>query len=160
MSFWDTIIETNTFNFVILVIIFAVIFKKAKVSEVVNKIKNDITSSIEKAKDEKVNSINNLKNAQAQYDTLDTELKNRLVDAEQKSEAIVSKILSDANEQIKSIERNAQISITAEEKAINAVAVEKTLKSSVALAEKIIVEKLKNNPELHNKFIEESIGEL
>ena len=160
MSFWDTIIETNTFNFVILIIIFAVIFKKLNISEIVSKIKGDIISSIENAISEKENSINKLNDAQGQYDSLDTELKNRKLEAMQKSDAIVSQILSNANDRIKSIESNAKTSILAEEKTINAKAIDKTLKNSTILAEKLIIQKLKEKPELHKKFIQESIGEL
>ena len=41
-NFWNTIVQTNTFNFAILVLIFAIVFKKIKVGDILENLKEDI----------------------------------------------------------------------------------------------------------------------
>ena len=51
-NFWNIIVESNTFNFVVLLIIFAVLCKKMNVASGVEKIKQGIINSINSAKEE------------------------------------------------------------------------------------------------------------
>lgn len=160
MSLWDMILETNTFNFVILLIILAVLYHVLHISQMLENLKNSIITSIENAKFEQANARNRLKDAQTNYDRLGDEIKAREEETIMKSNAIKSKILQDADFKIDAINKNAINMIAAEEKTINAKLTERTLKASIKLAKEIIINKLKENPELHNKFIDESIGEL
>lgn len=160
MSLWNTILETNTFNFIILLVILAVLYHVLHISQMLESIKNNIISSIENAKFEQADAINKLKDAKNSYSKLDDELKVRLEDAEKKSSAIKKQILHDADSRVNAIEQNVINVIASEEKSVSNRITEKTLKASVELAKKIIVDKLEKTPELHNKFIDESIGEL
>ncbi len=160
MSLWDMILETNTFNFIILLVILAVLYHVLHISQMLESIKNNIISSIENAKFEQADAINKLKDAKNSYSKLDDELRTRLDDAEKKSSAIKKQILQDADSRVNAIEQNVINVIASEEKSVSNRITEKTLKASVELAKKIIVDKLEKTPELHNKFIDESIGEL
>ena len=44
-NFWNIIVKSNTFNFAVLLLIFAILFKKLNVSALVEKIKQDIINS-------------------------------------------------------------------------------------------------------------------
>ena len=59
-NFWNLIVESNTFNFAVLLIIFAVLFKKLNISSGVEKIKQDIINTINNAKNERENAKNKL----------------------------------------------------------------------------------------------------
>ena len=76
---------------------------------------------------------------------------------EEKAKAIETQIISSAENQIKYIEKNTDNAVWAEEKIITAKIEKDTFDKASALAKKQIIQMLKNNPELHNKFIKESI---
>ena len=70
---------------------------------------------------------------------------------------IAKQISADTDEKVKLIEKNIERVIGAEEKTISAKMTEKTLNASVELAKRHIQGLLDGNPDLHNKFIDESI---
>ena len=160
MSIWRLIVESNTFNFAILLIIFAVLAEKLHISDAIEKMKQEIVTTIENAKQERENAKSELLSAEKSIENIEDEIKSRLQDASKRAEDISSKIMANTEEQIRSIENNIQKAIETEEKTISADAINQTLQKSVQLAEKHIKKQLKENPELHNKFIEESIGAL
>lgn len=160
MSFWNAIIESNTFNFAILMLIFAIIFKKLDLASVIEKLKNNISESIENAKLKKENSIQRLKDAQNLVQGLDKEISDRLQEASKKAEAIENQILKNTEIQKDYIEKNINNIISSEEKTIGAKAIEKTLKSASKRAEEKVRSILKENPEMHKKLIEKSIEEI
>lgn len=49
-NFWNIIVESNTFNFAVLLVIFAVLYKKMNVADGIEKIKQGIINSINSAK--------------------------------------------------------------------------------------------------------------
>lgn len=157
---WNLIVESNTFNFAILLLIFAVLAEKIHLSEKLEKLKQDITASIENAKLERDNANSELLSARKSVEHLEDEIKSRLNEASKRADGVSEKILEGAQTQINSIEKNMQKAITSEEKTLSIKAAKTTLQNSVKLATKQIKTVLKNNPELHNKFIDESIGAL
>ena len=81
-------------------------------------------------------------------------------DAANRAEGIAKQISADTDEKVKLIEKNIERVIGAEEKTISAKMTEKTLNASVELAKRHIQGLLDGNPDLHNKFIDESIENL
>lgn len=59
-NFWNIIVESNTFNFAVLLLIFAILYKKLNISNTVEKIKQDVINTINNAKTEKENAKTNL----------------------------------------------------------------------------------------------------
>ena len=110
-NFWNIIVESNTFNFAVLLLIFAILYKKLNISNTVEKIKQDV-----------INTIN--------------------------------------NEKVDLIEKNISRVISAEEKTLSAQMTQKTLDASIELAKQHIKSLLKDNMDLHNKFIDESIDSI
>ena len=159
-NFWNIIVKSNTFNFAVLLLIFAILFKKLNVSALVEKIKQDIINTINNAKAERENAKNKLYDAQKSIEHIEEEIKQRLDEASLRGEGIAKQIAANADEQVKLIEKNIARVINAEEKTLSAKITEKTLKASIELAKQHIKNTLVNNPELHNKFIDESIDNI
>ena len=71
IKIWDIIVKSNTFNFAILVIIFAIAASKLNLGEKIEHIKSEIIKSIENAKSEKENAVKFLQKAQSDVANLD-----------------------------------------------------------------------------------------
>lgn len=160
LNFWDIIVKSNTFNFAVLVLIFAVLFKKLNITDTVEKMKLNIIKAIEDAKQERETAKNKLADAKKSTENLDDEIKERLNDAKLRAENLSAQILDNAENQIQMIKKNLDKIILAEEKTLASNMSEKALKSAIELAKQQVIKALEEQPELHNKFIEESIGEI
>ena len=160
MNFWNAILESNTFNFAILLLIFAIFYKKLNVSSLVENLKSEVVKRIEDAKQERLQASQKLKDAQKSVENLDNEIKSQLSDATQKAENLSKQIISSAEEKVQQIKTNTQKVIEGEEKTLSARLNEKVLKSAIELAKERIKNELDANPQLHEKFITESIGEI
>lgn len=159
-NFWNIIVESNTFNFVVLLIIFAVLCKKMNVADGVEKIKQGIINSINSAKEEQERAKEKLKNAEKSIENIDNDIAKQLKSASQRGEGLANQILANTEFKVQQIEKNAKRVIEAEEKTLSAEMTGKTLNSSIELAKRHIIATLENNPELHNKFIDESIENI
>lgn len=160
LNFWKLIVESNTFNFVVLILIFAILFKKINLADTIEKIRLDIVRTIENAKKEQQDAKSKLANAQKAIEHIDDDIKERLNEAGKRAESISKQILENTDNQVALIEKNIERVISAEEKTISASLAQKTVKSSVELAKKQIIEMLESNPELHKKYIDESIANI
>ena len=136
-NFWNIIVESNTFNFAVLLLIFAILYKKLNISNTVEKIKQDVINTINNAKTEKENAKNKLMEAEKSIEHIDEEIKQKLSEASIKGDDIAKQILANTNEKVDLIEKNISRVISAEEKSL-----------------------LKDNMDLHNKFIDESIDSI
>lgn len=159
-NFWNIILKSNTFNFAVLLLIFAVLFKKLNIKNIIEKIKQDIIQSIENAKAEREAAKQKLINAETSAKSVENEIKENLNEASIKAKSLAVQIQRETDLKIKLIEKNIEKVINAEEKTISSNLSQKTLKSAIELAKENIVKTLEENPKLHNKFIEESIGEI
>lgn len=160
MSFWQTIIETNTFNFAILILIFAVLYKKLNVSKIIEDIKLTVIKRLEDAKSKKTEAELKLQNAEKSIKNVNTEIENILSNAEKQASGLSAGIKDSAETKVRNIEENVTKTINAEEKYIANKAISNTINKSVILAEKHIADLLKNQPDLHYKFIEEFLKEI
>lgn len=159
-NFWNIIVESNTFNFAVLLLIFAILYKKLNISNIVEKIKQDVINTINNAKTEKENAKNKLMEAEKSIEHIDEEIKQKLSEASIKGDDIAKQILANTNEKVDLIEKNISRVISAEEKTLSAQMTQKTLDASIELAKQHIKSLLKDNMDLHNKFIDESIDSI
>lgn len=159
-NFWNIIVESNTFNFAVLLIIFAVLYKKMNVSDGIEKIKLGIINSINSVKEEQECAKSKLKKAQKSIENIDNDIAKQLEEASQRGDGLATQIIASADAKVKQIEKNAERVIEAEEKTLSAKMTGKTLDASIELAKKHIVSTLENNQDLHNKFIDESIENI
>ena len=159
-NFWNIIVESNTFNFAVLLLIFAILYKKLNISNTVEKIKQDVINTINNAKTEKENAKNKLMEAEKSIEHIDEEIKQKLSEASIKGDDIAKQILANTNEKVDLIEKNISRVISAEEKTLSAQMTQKTLDASIELAKQHIKSLLKDYMDLHNKFIDESIDSI
>ena len=126
----------------------------------VEKIKQGIINSINSAKEEQERAKEKLKNAEKLIENIDNDIAKQLEYASQRGEGLANQILANTEFKVQQIEKNAKRVIEAEEKTLSAEMTGKTLNSSIELAKRHIIATLENNPELHNKFIDESIENI
>lgn len=157
---WVKIIESNTFNFIILVIILAFIFKKINLSEIINGLQSKIQDSVDKSTTAKENSQKELNKAEALMENVDKDTDKIIKDADRNAIAVAKKIVEGSKPQIEIIEKNADKVIE------NGIMKVKKSLSDIAVKEavKITADNLKtdliSNPNLHKKYIEEALIEL
>ena len=160
MNFWQAVVESNTFNFAVLVLIFVLLFSKLNISQMIENIKNHIVQSIDRAKAEKEAADVKLKNAKDLASGVDAEIQTHIRNAQEKAAAIETQIIEKAHIQEKYIDKNVDNLIFAEEKNIGNSAIEKTMQKASETAKEKIKSLLSSTPDLHKKFIEESIRKI
>lgn len=157
---WNLIVESNLFNFIIFIILFALIFKKFDIKGLLESARQKVINFIELSKQEKEEALSKLTKAQSSIANLENELKVIIDDAGKSAEIIKEKILTEAQKQLESIESSAEKFILAEEKQLVAKLAKTTSKASVEVAKAHISNVLNETPTLHEKYINESIDEL
>lgn len=159
-EFWDIIVKTNTFNFAILVIIFAVIFVKLNVPQILENIKNDIASTINNARAEKDLAEKELRKTTKLVKNTDKEVEEKLSIAKTNAKTLTNDINKNTKNQILHIESNITKVIDSEEKKVNSELSSKTVNSAIDLAQKTIIQNLKKDKNLHLKLLDKSLDEL
>lgn len=157
MNIWNIIVESNTFNFIIMVAIFAIIAKKMNITVLINNIKQSIIDKINRADSNKAEAQERFSNAKKLTKNIDKDIKNNIDNAMKKADAIEAQIIAEAESKVNYLKKNAESVIKSEEKLIENNIINNTIKISSELAKEKIIAALNSNPELHNKYIEESI---
>jgi len=157
---WNVFVTSNTFNFVVFIALFALLFKKVNFKGMLEGMQKKVETFIENAKKEKEEALQLLNKAESSVANLDNELKDIVEDAEKSAQVISKKVLTEAEKQIESIEANATRIIKAEEKQLVAKLEKSASKASVEVAKTHIKNVLGQTPSLHEKYINESIDEL
>ena len=107
MDIWNIIVETNTFNFIIFVIIFAIILKLAKVGNLITSMQSKVNQYVNDSTTAKENSELELKRAEEKVQKVGTEIKEIMDNADLNAMRLGRKILADANIQSEGILLNA-----------------------------------------------------
>ena len=160
ISVLKLLLTSNFINFIIMLYVLAYVFKKFNLG-------NGIDASIEKVKDtiiksdeEKAKAGDLVNNAKALLENLPKEVKDIEDIAKNKTEVFKNKIEADTNKIIANLEDNIGKAISIEEKKVSNLLTDKTSKASIELAKLQIQKMLKENPDLHNKFILDSLDEF
>ena len=159
-NFWNHIVETNTFNFIVMVVIFVIIFQKINLSSLIQKIQENVVTAISNAQKEKADADKALKNAKKAVKNTDLEIEESIKTAKSNAKNLASEIKKYSDEQISKLKESIDIVIGAEEKKFSAKLQGDTLTESIKLAKENIIQKLADNPKLHEKLLDESIKEL
>ncbi len=160
MEFWNVIVQSNTFNFLIFIGLFALLFKKINFGAMMDSLQAKVMVLIEDAKRAKDDSINELKKTQEVSSKVPIEVKNILDNAEVTADRLGKRILEDAEKQVNSIYKNTDGVVESEGQKIISTLSKKTALASLELAKAHIVKTLQVKPQYHAKFIEDSINEL
>ncbi len=157
---WNFIVTSNFFNFVVMVLILAWIVTKFDLINVLENIKINIQNTIKKAEEEKAAAEKELINAKKSVENLESEIKEKIDSAEKQAEKIAQNIALETEKKVTNIKNNIERAISAEEKTISARLSKKTALASSELAKQHIKTLLEAHPELHEKYINQSIEEL
>ena len=157
---WNIVIHSNTFNFVIFVLVLAYICKKIDISTIIAKLQEKIKQMIEDSDKAKDDAHKNLSEAEDKVKHVKEEVDTILQDASSTANKLSEKISEDTQKQVESIKKNTEKVIEAEEKVIYTSLMKKASLASLQTAEKHIKDVLVNNEALHDKYINESIDEL
>lgn len=154
------ILHSNIINFAIMIYILAVIIKKLNLGNNFKKSIEDVELEIKKSDNEKEKSKKLLEEAQELLDNLPKDIELIEKTSEEKTKAFRNSIDENTQKSIFNIDRNIKKILSIEEKKISNIMTEKTSKASIELAKKHIENLLNETPELHNKYIMESLDEL
>ena len=160
MDFLNLVIESNIFNFLIMIVIFAFVFKKLEFSKKLDEAIVNIKETIEKSQEVFKESEDELNKNIEITKNIAGEIKEIEQKGEENLKNIEEKLNKDSENQINSIKLNADKIVDAKEKEIVSEITKKTILASVEVARKHIINLLKKHPEYHQNFIKESIKEL
>ena len=160
MEIWNTIVQTNTFNFIIFVLIFAILLKFAKIGNVLSGMQNKVAKFIDDSKSAKEDSLKKLNEAQNTVSKVGDEIKKIIDNADLNAIRLGRKMAADAKIVSENILKSAQKTNEAKGRKIIAELSQQTAMTSVELAKQHIINVLDKKPQYHAKFIQESIDEI
>lgn len=152
--------DTNAINFVIMLVILGLIIKKIDLQKSFNSSIKNVESKIIKSDGEKEAAKSAFTDAKNTIEKLPQDIVALENEAISKSKVFKEQIEESTQKTILTIQKNADRAISIEEKKISNLLTGKTITDSIELAVNNLQNLLENNPELHNKFIEESLDEL
>ena len=157
---WNDILQSNLFNFVLMLFVLAWIFKKFNIADKLEQGRKNIEDRIILSNLEKEKSITNLYAAQAETENVSKKVFEILDRSEKNALITGQKLVDEAIEQSKNIEDTVKKTEESEIKSLNDTLREKTARAAIKLAQNRVETELKNNRDLHMKFINESIDAL
>lgn len=159
-NIWQAFVTSNALNFVIFVAVFGWIFKKANLKGMLESFGQKIADMLEAAKKAREEAHLKLSDVKKSVENLPQELEKMETEASKSAEVIEKRLLEEAQKQAEQIKSNALKVIEAEEKKLTSTLTKKASKASVEVAKGHITSVLAQNPQLHEKYINESIDEL
>ena len=160
IEFWEWLISTNVFNFAIMVGILAWMSKKFDFAGKLESFRLSVVEDIKASEEQKRVSEEAYKKETETASHIDEEIYSALSQAEKSANALGKKMLDDANIITRSIITSTQKRIDAQVNLLQADLLKKTAVTSVELAKEHIKNELEVKPELHEKFIYESLEAL
>ena len=156
----DVIIDyfgrTNLFNFIIFAAVFIFIFYKIHLGTMLDKSKNNIENS----KNTKAESESHLKQIEETLAHIEEEVEGIIKKSEENAKLVGSKILDDAEKLVSNIKENSRKTVENKSALLKNDILQRTSEASIEVAKNHIINELNNNPDLHNRLIDESIEAL
>lgn len=149
--------RTNLFNFVIFLAIIIFVCKKINVTGKLEAAKKDVVNNIENSKAAKSDSESTLKAIEESVAHIEEEIDEIIKKAEENARMVGGKILEDAEKSVENIKYNSKKTADARAGLIRNDIMRRASAASVDVAKNHIINELRNNPELHNKLIDESV---
>ena len=160
----DVIIDyfgrTNLFNFIIFAAVFIFIFYKIHLGTMLDKSKNNIVEHIENSKNTKAESESHLKQIEETLAHIEEEVEGIIKKSEENAKLVGSKILDDAEKLVSNIKENSRKTVENKSALLKNDILQRTSEASIEVAKNHIINELNNNPDLHNRLIDESIEAL
>ena len=160
LSFFKYLADTNTINFIIMAIILYVILKKVNINQTINKAVTETKNTLTQSEINKDNANKQQKKSKAELNKLPSEIEEIKKFTKQKSKTFKDQLNENCQKTIERINLNTNKIIAIEEKKISDEIQNETVQDSIDTAKNSIINMLKNNPQMHYQFIEESLEEL
>lgn len=159
-NFWQLILQTNTFNFIIVLAILILIISKLNVKEKIEHIRDEIKSYVHESSNEKNLAEKELENIKKEVVKLPDEISRIKESAKNSVSSLERKIEAEVKEQMSDIDNNAKRLLSFETKKFKSKLSSILSEASIVLAKDNALKQLENNRELHNKYIEDAIEEI
>jgi len=160
MNIWNEIVQSNTFNFIVLVLILYLIIKFCKINLLIENAQNKVKELINNSTEAKEKSIVELKNVQETTSNIQNEINEIEQNGDKNITLVENKINEESNKQVETIKQNTEKLISAKERDIVSNLSKKTILASIELAKKHVINLLETHPEYHQNFINDSVQEL
>ena len=154
---WNLILESNLINFIVVFVIMAFIIKKINVGDKIENVRKTIKSYVDESSNEKAAAEKELSQIQAKIEHLQDDIKDIEATAQNNIKGFENKIQEEIYEKKKDIDKNAERILNLETKNFKDKLSSVLSEASINLARKNAIEQLKNNRELHNKYINEAL---
>lgn len=153
----DWILRTNLFNFIIFLSIIIYLYKKFNVTAQVEKAADSVKETIEEAENTKVEAENHLNEIEKSISNLGKEIEEILKESEENANLVGKKILEDSEKTALVIQENTQKAIENSRNILKNDLIKRAATASVEVAKAHIINELRDNQELHDRLINESI---
>jgi F0F1-type ATP synthase membrane subunit b/b' len=157
---WTQILQSNLFNFVLMICLLGWIIKKFDISAKLEEGRKHIEDRIALSKLEKENAIKTLFETQSDSKNVDKKVFDILERADKNATIVGEKLVQDGEKQAGEFSKNLQKTIKTNAEALKLDLTVKTAQTAIELAKNYIEDELKNDKSLHIKFINESIEAL
>ncbi len=154
---WNLILESNLINFIVVFVIMAYIIKKINVGDKIENVRKTIKSYVDESSNEKAAAEKELSQIQAKIEHLQDDIKDIEATAQNNIKGFENKIQEEIYEKKKDIDKNAERILNLETKNFKDKLSSVLSEASINLVRKNAIEQLKNNRELHNKYINEAL---
>lgn len=162
LTLYQRILESNLINFIIMVSILTLIFKKAKLGKIFDKMADDIKTSVMTSSEAAQNAIKEYKEAKRTVKNLDKEKEEILNKAKQGAETMENTVQAQIKKEEKLLNERYNAQIEANLKKTKDASTSEILDEILNRAEDEIKNRIQNDPDnkLQRKFIEKSISEI
>lgn len=160
IEIWKQICESNLFNFVVMVLLLAWLVKKFDLGVKIEAGRKKIESNIAESETVKEENLKKLYEVQEASTKIDEEMLKVFNSAEEKARFVGEKLLEEGKIQAESIKENSKKTIDANIKTVKNEIIKETAQEAMKLAEQHIKSTLESDPNLHQKFIWESIDAI
>ena len=154
---WEYIGRTNLFNFIIFLSVFILIWKMAKLGNMLERAKQSVIDHIEESKSKKADSEDHLKQIEETVSHLGEEIEGLIKKSEDNAKLVGEKILQDAGNMAEGIRDNARKVVENKSALLKNDILRRASQASIDVARNHIINELRDNGGLHQKLIDESI---
>ncbi len=160
MDILNTLLQSNTFNFLIVLGVILFLLKKINIKAKINDMREQIKNYVE-------DSSNELNLAEKELNAVSEKLKNLPnetseinISAKNNIENVTQRIEEEIQDKMHDIDNNAKRILNLEIKQFKSKLTGILTEKSIELAKENAMEQLKTNPQLHKNYIDEAINEI
>lgn len=154
------LINSNTLNFIIVIFVLAILFVKLNLKEKIELLQDEIKNYVDTSFQEKETAEKSLSSINEKIENLPVEIESIKISTENSVKSIGEKIRAEVVEQKRDIENNAERIFNLETKKFQQKLTAILSEKSVEIAKENALNQLKENKNLHNKYIDTAIEEL